>query len=494
MKEWRNLLLTSGLAALCLACAILLSTEEASASPADGAASRLAFAPPAMPVLGGCGGSIGYDQPVTGAIEPGNELCFEFRGDAGDVITARMTRLDDNLDPLLKLWGADGVLASDDDSGGDLNSLIASFTLPESGGYALLASGLNPSTGGRFELLLTRAAARPTPTPMPTSTPAAPPQCGGVIALGETVEDYLALGDRCEYSFTGQAGDLVTIAMEALDSQLDPWLDLIDPQGNVEAFDDDAGGEHNSLIRVHELQRSGTYTILARAYQDSSAGLYRLTLIPGLNLIPWAHLILPLPPPCGGSMAYGHQYGDIISSDVLTCTYTFDGSPQKLVTLRMDATSGNLDPVIDLYAPSNSLQPAISNDDAFGRNSVIWRFRLTENGRYRVMAHAYRNLSAGDFQLLLTQGLFRRGDRVQIIYAGPVNLRRSPGHVGKPADDILAEVPSGAAMTVVGGPRVLDGLRWWRLEYRNSSDRVISGWMTEVRTTGEVILAPAFQP
>ena len=83
---------------------------------------------------------------------------------------------------------------------------------------------------------------------------------------------------------------------------------------------------------------------------------------------------------------------------------------------------------------------------------------------------------------------------MQIIYPEPVNIRRSPGHVSKPADDILAEVPSGTAMTVVGGPRMLDGLRWWRLEYRNSSGTVISGWMTEIRTTGEVILAPAFQP
>ena len=56
-------------------------------------------------------------------------------------------------------------------------------------------------------------------------------------------------------------------------------------------------------------------------------------------------------------MEYGHQYGDIISSGVLACTYTFDGSPQQLVTLRMDAASGNLDPVIDLYAPSAVSSP-----------------------------------------------------------------------------------------------------------------------------------------
>jgi hypothetical protein len=378
----------------------------------------------------------------------------------------------------------------DDDSGGDRNSLIVSFTLPESGAYALLASGFDASSSGNFELLLTLAAAQP----MPTAPPAAASSCGGVLAYGEAVEEYLALGNRCEYSFIGEAGDLVTIGLDSLDGQLDPWLDLIDPEGNVEVSDDDGGGNHNSLIRRHALLRSGTYTIVARAYQDSSAGLYRLALVQDLGLIPWALLLAPPPPSCDAAIEYGHQVDDSISSDTLVCTYTFDGSRQQLVTLRMDATSGNLDPVIDLYAPSDSLQPVISNDDAYGRNSVIWRFRLTENGQYRVSAHAYQDQSAGDFQLLLRQGLFRRGDQVQIIYPESVNIRRSPGHVNKPAGDVLAAVASGTVMKVVEGPRMMNGLRWWRLEYRNSAGRVITGWMTEVRATGEVILAPAFQP
>ncbi|HSN77187.1 MAG TPA: hypothetical protein VL334_19120 [Anaerolineae bacterium] len=495
MKRKRIVLITSQMTALCLACAVLLSIGQAYAGPMDAPASRqpangLSNALPAIPVLGGCGGSIGYDQPVSGVIEPGNELCFEFTGAAGDVITASMTRLDGDLDPLLKLWGVDSVLALDDDGGGDRNSLIASFTLPESGSYALLASGYDASSSGSFELLLARAAAQPTPLP----TPAAAAPCGGAIAYGEAVEEYLALGDRCEYSFVGEEGDLVTIGLESLDGQLDPWLDLIDPEGNVEVFDDDGGGDHNSLIRRHALLRSGTYTIVARAYQDSSAGLYRLALVQDLGLIPWALLLAPPPPSCGAAIEYGRQYEDSISSDALSCTYTFDGSRQNLVTLRMDATSGNLDPVVELYAPSDSLQPVISNDDAYDRNSVIWRFRLTEDGQYRVIAHAYQDQSAGNFQLLLTQGLFRRGDQVEIIYPEAVNIRRSPGHVNKPAGDVLAAVASGTVMKVVGGPRMINGLRWWQLEYRNSTGRVITGWMTEVRTTGEVILAPAFQP
>ena len=339
------------------------------------------------------------------------------------MITARMTQTDGDLAPLLKLWGPDGLLASDDNSGGGSDSLITNFVLPENGSYALLASGFNTFTSGGFELLLTRMEADPTPT----TTPASPPECGGQIADGETVEGPLTLGSRCEYVFAGRAGDLVTITLEQLDGQLDPYLELLDPEGNVEASDDDGGGNSNSLIQDHRLLRSGKYTAVARAYQDRSAGFFRLSL---RRLGPGGVVIIPPKPPppsCGGTLAYDRQAAGIINSGALTCTYAFSGRQGDLVTLRMDKTSGNLDPVIELLAPSNSRQAVVSNDDAYGNNSIIWRYRLTEGGQYQIRAHSYRNTSTGGFKLLLKQGLFRRGDRVQIIYSSAVNIRRSRG-------------------------------------------------------------------
>lgn len=490
MKGRRSLLIACGVAVLCLAYASLLSADEAHASPPDGTARSFALAPPAaIPVQGGCGGSITYDQPVRGLIEPGRELCFEFRGDPGDVITARMTRLDDNLDPLLKLWGANGTLTQDDDSGGDRNSLIDRFTLPQSGGYALLASGYGMSSG-YFELFLTRVAASPIPQP----TPQAAPPCGGVIDYGTSVEEHLVPGDRCEYHFSGQQGDLVTIVLEELEGQLDPWLDLIDPQGRVEVFDDDSGAEHNSQISYHTLLHSGLYTIAARSYQDRGSGPYRLTLFKGPCYACGGYDSVPPLQACGDSMEYGRQHDGIISTDVLTCTYSFEGSRQDLVTLRLDTVFGNLDPVIYLYAPSDNLHPVATNDDAYGSNSLLWRLRLTENGTYRAVARAFLDQSTGTFRILLTEGLFRRGDQVQIICTGAVDIRGTPGDVRKPSGDVLASVPRATVLTVTGGSRVIGGRKWWQVEYRNQAGMLVTGWMPDAAKDGGVILVPAFLP
>ena len=67
----------------------------------------------------------------------------------------------------------------------------------------------------------------------------------------------------------------MTIGLEALDSQFDPWLDLIDPEGNVEVFDDDTGGKHNSLIRATSCcapERTPSWHALTRIAAQAFTG------------------------------------------------------------------------------------------------------------------------------------------------------------------------------------------------------------------------------
>ena len=42
-----------------------------------------------------------------------------------------------------------------------------------------------------------------------------------------------------------------------------------------------------------------------------------------------------------------------------------------------------------------------------------------------------------------------------------VNIRRTPGHVGKPSDDVIAALAYGAAAIVSGLAEIVDGLTWW---------------------------------
>lgn len=101
-------------------------------------------------------GSIQPNQPVHGEVVSGaSELwLFTFDGTPGQTISVRLNKEFDDLDPYLEIWGADGqVLAADDDSGGNFNSRIDSFSLPGAGIYYLRAIGYNATTGA-YELIL----------------------------------------------------------------------------------------------------------------------------------------------------------------------------------------------------------------------------------------------------------------------------------------------------------------------------------------------------
>jgi tetratricopeptide (TPR) repeat protein len=75
---------------------------------------------------------------------------FPFMGTRGDVISiSAQARPGDTVDPLLILIGGDGrALAANDDGGGNLDSLIANFELPQTGVYLVVVThALGGTTG-----------------------------------------------------------------------------------------------------------------------------------------------------------------------------------------------------------------------------------------------------------------------------------------------------------------------------------------------------------
>lgn len=60
--------------------------------------------------------------------------------------------------------------------------------------------------------------------------------------------------------------------------------------------------------------------------------------------------------------------------------------------------------------------------------------------------------------------------------AAYVNLRRAPGMVGKPSDDVIGQIPYGAKVECLGGPVDADGLTWWAVRAPLLDNRVDTGW------------------
>lgn len=209
-----------------------------------------------------CGGTIAVGSPVRGDISRSGTICsYYFDGRAGEVVTIRMNRLSSSLDPYLDLYTPQGSRAvSDDDGGGNGNSLIANYTLPSTGRYRIAARGYSGT--GSFDLSLSGGSGGS--------------GCGGAIQFGQTVNARISSpGQQCKFTFSGASKAVVNIVMEKVSSGLDPYLELYDPGGRRVATDDDSAGNYNSAISNYVLGSSGVYTIVAKSYGNQT-GDFRL--------------------------------------------------------------------------------------------------------------------------------------------------------------------------------------------------------------------------
>ncbi len=91
----------------------------------------------------------------------------------------------------------------------------------------------------------------------------------------------------------------------------------------------------------------------------------------------------------------------------------------------------------------------------------------------------------------VTPGKFQIG---QAVYTTTyLNVRTSPGYVGKDESDIVDETPHGVAVTIIDGPRSADSLTWWRVRYLNSGV-TREGWVAEASPSGRAYLSTTPPP
>ncbi len=109
------------------------------------------------------------------------------------------------------------------------------------------------------------------------------------IAVGQTTNGTLTTSDCFFtgttryvdiYNFSGTAGQQVAIALNS--SAFDTYLYLLDSGNQLLAQDDDGGGSTNARIPAvsgfYRLPATGSYTIYATSYAESSTGAYSMTL------------------------------------------------------------------------------------------------------------------------------------------------------------------------------------------------------------------------
>ena len=83
---------------------------------------------------------------------------------------------------------------------------------------------------------------------------------------------------------------------------------------------------------------------------------------------------------------------------------------------------------------------------------------------------------------------FAVGSAVRNATNSRVNVRRAPGYLSKPSDDVLAQLQPGDRMVILEGVAVADGLNWWRIRTTGGNTLPVEGWVAEATASGVKIL------
>lgn len=287
--------------------------------------------------------SLAYGDTVTGTIgESGDADAWTFDGTRNDVITLHVTRQSGDLIPAIELDDADGqTLMRLDWPDQGPPEVVFTVRLRTTGTHAVTIRG-HGATSGQYALTLT------------LQTPGAPTSGQeGVLAYGDTVSGTISDSTFREFwSFRGTRGDVIDVVMTAASGDLDAYLMLLSPQGDILLSSDTGGPGRDAGLFAFRLPTSGTYSLVARraganeGERGTTRGMYALALTlrrPGVDdsaIIP-ARLVLGMP------------MRGRLNADAPTALYSVDSS--GVLSLALTATDPAQVATVTVMTPSRAL-------------------------------------------------------------------------------------------------------------------------------------------
>jgi uncharacterized repeat protein (TIGR01451 family) len=153
------------------------------------------------------------------------------------------------------------------------------------------------------------------------------------ILLNQTLSGSLpSTTDRDIYIYNGVAGSKLTVAINRVSGTLDPYVEVVDPNGVVVAFNDNGGSGTNALINGYTLATTGRYLITARAANNSfTTGSYTLALSPLVAVVanPAPVLAYLSPPSASGALGGAGFWVRVYGQNFLPTTELYlNGAPR----------------------------------------------------------------------------------------------------------------------------------------------------------------------
>ena len=305
-------------------------------------------------------GTLSIGQSVDGVLSDSSGVRYTFAGEAGQSIS--ITAISEAFDTYLSLQDPNGVeLATDDDSAGNLDSRIGPVTLASSGTYTVLLTSFD-SAFGAYTITVSAIEVRP-------------------IEISQTVEDSLEANTSAAYTFSGEAGDVLTISMSSPD--FDTYIALNDSTGLSLVENDDSGGGTDSMIGPYTLPYSGQYQINIRSYSADTSGNYTLSLERATL----------------ADLAFDETQTADFTPENSAIFYRFEGQAGDLINVVV-LSNGSVDTSLKLSGPDG--YEVISDDDGGpGFDPEIFKQVLSQSGTYIL---ALQSLGGtGSAQITLTR-------------------------------------------------------------------------------------------
>ena len=82
---------------------------------------------------------------------------------------------------------------------------------------------------------------------------------------------------------------------------------------------------------------------------------------------------------------------------------------------------------------------------------------------------------------------FTAGQTAANVTNSRVNIRMTPGYLGKTASDVIGQLEPGQTLQILGEPTAADELTWWRVQATSGGQSVV-GWVAEQTSSGVQIL------
>ncbi len=360
-------------------------------------------------------GTLVYNQALTGALDVTDTQsrnrtaryadCYTFNATAGDRIAITLTST--AFDTYLYLMNAAGqVVYFDDDGGGGSNSripaLLGTLQIPATGTYLIEVTSLIINRTGGYSLSL-------------TGFTHDLPQCSPITYTTGTFNASLALTDGASvnrpqsgqvadcYSFSGHAGDQVSIGMNS--AAFDTYLYLMDSTGKVIFENDDGSNSTNSRIPAtgsFTLPGTGTYRIEATSYAPTT-GNYTLTLSLDQAYVAPVCTSISIGQTLSGTLAVTDPQSGRRPGRYADC-YSFTASSGSRVVLSMNSAA------VDsfLYLTNANGDELANDDDSGGENNAripgaLGSFVIPADGTYYIETTSSTPGQTGDYSITLSR-------------------------------------------------------------------------------------------